>query len=335
MAVALLVAAGRGERLGAEGPKAFVVLAGRPMLDWSLDALRARARRSRASSSRCRRAWTRRPARSASAGGAERSHSVRAALAAAGELPDDEPVIVHDAARPLATPELFERALAALAAHGCDAVVAAARVTDTVKRARRRRPARRRDARPQRAVGGADAAGLPPRRARARARAARRRARGRDRRRRARRAGGRSGPRRRVPGREPEGDDPHGPAARRAAAVANAPDAHRLPRPPAPRRRRHARRRLLHARRTSSATAQPPTSAASPSWAAPSTSTASARRSTCGSTRSGARTPSTTSTTYCEFAREQGLKVGVEADFVRGPRGPHGERCSTAARGTT
>ena len=41
MAVALLVAAGRGERLGADGPKAFVVLAGRPMLDWSLDALRA------------------------------------------------------------------------------------------------------------------------------------------------------------------------------------------------------------------------------------------------------------------------------------------------------
>jgi 2-C-methyl-D-erythritol 4-phosphate cytidylyltransferase len=40
MAVALLVAAGRGERLGAEGPKAFVVLAGRPMLEWSLDALR-------------------------------------------------------------------------------------------------------------------------------------------------------------------------------------------------------------------------------------------------------------------------------------------------------
>ena len=40
MAVALLVAAGRGERLGADGPKAFVVLAGRPMLEWSLDALR-------------------------------------------------------------------------------------------------------------------------------------------------------------------------------------------------------------------------------------------------------------------------------------------------------
>src|SRR5436305_1445815 len=41
MAVALLVAAGRGERLGTGGPKAFVMLGGRPMLQWSIDALRA------------------------------------------------------------------------------------------------------------------------------------------------------------------------------------------------------------------------------------------------------------------------------------------------------
>ena len=40
-AVALLVAAGSGERLGASRPKAFVTLAGRPMLEWSVDALRA------------------------------------------------------------------------------------------------------------------------------------------------------------------------------------------------------------------------------------------------------------------------------------------------------
>ena len=39
MAVALLVAAGSGERLGADRPKAFVVLAGRPMLEWSVEAL--------------------------------------------------------------------------------------------------------------------------------------------------------------------------------------------------------------------------------------------------------------------------------------------------------
>ncbi len=134
MPVALLVAAGRGERLGAEGPKAFVVLAGRPMLEWSLDALRLVPAVARI-------VVALPPGVAAPAGtvgvvgGAERSHSVRAALEAAGALPDDEPVIVHDAARPLATPELFERALGALAASGADAVVAAARVTDTIKRA--------------------------------------------------------------------------------------------------------------------------------------------------------------------------------------------------------
>ena len=42
------------------------------------------------------------------AGGAQRSHSVRAALAACA---GGDPVIVHDAARPLATPQLFEQAL--------------------------------------------------------------------------------------------------------------------------------------------------------------------------------------------------------------------------------
>jgi 2-C-methyl-D-erythritol 4-phosphate cytidylyltransferase len=134
MAVALLVAAGRGERLGAEGPKAFVVLAGRPMLEWSLDALRLVPAVERIVVALPEGV----PAPAGTigvVGGVERSHSVRAALEASGAGPDDEPVIVHDAARPLATPELFERALGALASTGADAVVAAARVTDTIKRA--------------------------------------------------------------------------------------------------------------------------------------------------------------------------------------------------------
>ncbi|HXM87718.1 MAG TPA: 2-C-methyl-D-erythritol 4-phosphate cytidylyltransferase, partial [Solirubrobacteraceae bacterium] len=41
MAIALIVAAGRGERLAADRPKAFVELAGRPMVQWSIDALAA------------------------------------------------------------------------------------------------------------------------------------------------------------------------------------------------------------------------------------------------------------------------------------------------------
>ena len=41
MAVALIVAAGRGERLGSDRPKALVTLCGRPMLEWSVLALQA------------------------------------------------------------------------------------------------------------------------------------------------------------------------------------------------------------------------------------------------------------------------------------------------------
>jgi len=65
------------------------------------------------------------------AGGEHRSQSVRAALAAA---PGD-PVVVHDAARPLVTAEIVLAALDELAAHGCDGVIAAAPVTDTIKQA--------------------------------------------------------------------------------------------------------------------------------------------------------------------------------------------------------
>src|SRR4051812_2269678 len=128
MAVALLVAAGSGERLGASRPKAFVTLAGRPMLDWSVDALRLAG---------LSRVVVALPAGEAApsgcvgvVGGRTRSASVRAALTAAGE---GEWVVVHDAARPLVPPSLFLAALDALAEADC--AVAAAPVTDTVKEA--------------------------------------------------------------------------------------------------------------------------------------------------------------------------------------------------------
>jgi 2-C-methyl-D-erythritol 4-phosphate cytidylyltransferase len=127
MAVALLVAAGSGERLGAGRPKAFVSLAGRPMLEWSLDALRA------AGIAEIVIAVP--PGESAPAGtegvpgGVTRSASVRAALAAAP--PGD--VVVHDAARPLVTPDTITATLAALA--DADCAIAAAPCTDTVKEA--------------------------------------------------------------------------------------------------------------------------------------------------------------------------------------------------------
>src|SRR5579864_1340617 len=131
MAVALVVAAGRGERLGSERPKALVSLAGRPMVDWSVEALRSVAAVQEIVVALPAQALAAAPAGTvAVAGGEARSQSVLAALRRAGQ---GDPVIVHDAARPLAPAELFERALEELARSGADAVIAAAPVSDTVK----------------------------------------------------------------------------------------------------------------------------------------------------------------------------------------------------------
>ncbi len=127
-AIALLLAAGGGERLRAGRPKAFLPLAGRPMLEWSVRALRAAGIADVV--------ITLPPGEAAPAGcagvpgGDSRSASVRAALAAA---PAGELVLVHDAARPLVEPDVFTRVLEALA--DADCAIAAARVADTVKEA--------------------------------------------------------------------------------------------------------------------------------------------------------------------------------------------------------
>jgi 2-C-methyl-D-erythritol 4-phosphate cytidylyltransferase len=63
------------------------------------------------------------------AGGASRAESVANAM----ELVESDTVVVHDAARPLAGPGLFDAVLSTLREQGCDAVVAAAPVTDTIK----------------------------------------------------------------------------------------------------------------------------------------------------------------------------------------------------------
>jgi 2-C-methyl-D-erythritol 4-phosphate cytidylyltransferase len=73
------------------------------------------------------------------AGGASRSESVAAGL----ERVDTEIVAVHDAARPLITPELIDELVAKLLDRpDAAAVIAAAALTDTVKRAREPRPAK-------------------------------------------------------------------------------------------------------------------------------------------------------------------------------------------------
>jgi len=131
MAVALVVAAGRGERLGSGGPKALVPLAGRPMLDWSIESLRAVAAVTQIVVALPPGELGAAPEGTiAVAGGEARSQSVREALRA---CPEGDPVIVHDAARPLAEPELFERALAELERSGAEVVIAATPVADTIK----------------------------------------------------------------------------------------------------------------------------------------------------------------------------------------------------------
>jgi 2-C-methyl-D-erythritol 4-phosphate cytidylyltransferase len=130
MAVALLLAAGSGERLGSERAKALVMLAGQPMLYWSIEALRGVEAIERIVVALPE--GEEAPAGTIGvAGGDVRSASVRAALGAG----DGDPVIVHDAARPLAEPLLFERVLEELARGGCDGAIAATPVTDTIKSA--------------------------------------------------------------------------------------------------------------------------------------------------------------------------------------------------------
>jgi 2-C-methyl-D-erythritol 4-phosphate cytidylyltransferase len=124
--VGIVPAGGSGERLGAERPKAFVVLAGKTLLERSVEAL----------SPVCHRVVVAVPPGHEQGpdrvpGGPSRSASVRNALAAA---PEAEVAVVHDAARPLVTRELVERCVQAIEP-GVDGAIAAARLTDTVKEA--------------------------------------------------------------------------------------------------------------------------------------------------------------------------------------------------------
>jgi 2-C-methyl-D-erythritol 4-phosphate cytidylyltransferase len=131
-AVGIVAAAGSGLRLGAEQPKALVLLAGRPLVCWAVDALRAGGVPDVVVAV---------PAADRAAfaaalpadvvlieGGASRTASVRAALAAVGKAADA--VLVHDAARPLTPPDVVARVLVALAA-GAPAVVPVLPVVDT------------------------------------------------------------------------------------------------------------------------------------------------------------------------------------------------------------
>jgi len=138
---AILVAAGRGERLGLEQPKAFAKLGEDPLLaeplrrldesDW-IDAIVIVAPLGweepailLAEELACSKVHA------CVAGGETRTDSVRAGLA---EVRDDALVVlVHDAARPLLPEEVIERVLAPLS-EGWDGAVPGLPVSDTLKR---------------------------------------------------------------------------------------------------------------------------------------------------------------------------------------------------------
>jgi 2-C-methyl-D-erythritol 4-phosphate cytidylyltransferase len=124
--VGIVPAGGSGERLGADRPKAFVVCAGRPLIEWSLEVLGEVCDRVVVAAPE---GYDEGPDRVR--GGESRSASVRNALETA---PEASVFVVHDAARPLVTRELVERCVAALEP-GVDGAVAAVPMTDTVKEA--------------------------------------------------------------------------------------------------------------------------------------------------------------------------------------------------------
>lgn len=134
----MVVAAGSGRRLGMSTPKAFVMLAGMPMFEHSLKAFSKTGlvgqlvlvippgRRLN------RGALVKRYPKLLSVvrGGRERTDSVRAGLAAVP--PRTGLVLVHDAARPLASPRDIEAVVRAARRHG--AAILAEPMADTVKR---------------------------------------------------------------------------------------------------------------------------------------------------------------------------------------------------------
>ena len=139
---AVLVAAGRGERLGGDRPKAFVRLGRLPLLaeplrrldecealdgvvvvapeGWKEPAILLAEEIGASKVTAC------------VTGGETRTDSVRAGVA---EVPADaEVIVVHDAARPLLPPDVVPRLLEALG-EGFDGAVPGVALADTVKRA--------------------------------------------------------------------------------------------------------------------------------------------------------------------------------------------------------
>jgi 2-C-methyl-D-erythritol 4-phosphate cytidylyltransferase len=133
----VVLAAGSGSRYGPQ-PKQYEVLGDERVIDRSLATARAAADHVVVVLAPADQAEGEALVESGAAdvaveGGAERADSVRAALAVIDA--DAAVIVVHDAARPLASAELHQAVVAAVHA-GADAVIPAVPVIDTVKRVR-------------------------------------------------------------------------------------------------------------------------------------------------------------------------------------------------------
>lgn len=134
---AVIVAAGASLRAGPGAPKPWRDLGGRPVLAWSAQALSAAGARrlvvvtttDRIAAAQSLLAGL--PGLGVVEGGATRSLSVRAGLAAL-DGPADEPVMVHDAARPFLSGDIIRRTLGSLRV--ADGAIVALPVADSLKR---------------------------------------------------------------------------------------------------------------------------------------------------------------------------------------------------------
>lgn len=133
----LIVAAGRGRRLGAQVPKQFLFVGGRTLLERCLAVFESVASVDdiwlvlpRGQHQRCKRLGRRfRKLRGAVVGGRQRSDSVARGL---DRVDHDGVVLVHDAARPFVSREIIRRVIEATRRHG--AAIPAMPVRDTLKR---------------------------------------------------------------------------------------------------------------------------------------------------------------------------------------------------------
>lgn len=137
----MIVAGGRGSRLGAPVPKQYADVAGQPLIRRAVRAFldhpavgTARVVVGAGQEALCAEALAGLPLPAPVIGGAERQDSVRAGLEAlAGDDPPPDTVLIHDAARPFVPAALIDRVLAAATRH--KAAIPALAVADSLKRA--------------------------------------------------------------------------------------------------------------------------------------------------------------------------------------------------------